>query len=99
MREIPLANGRGVGIVDDEDCELVSRYTWVAQRKGAQTYAVHRYYEGGRRRSLRMHRLILPGVPLIDHRDGNGLNNTRANLRAADKSRNGFNIRPERRDT
>lgn len=99
MREIPLANGRGVALVDDEDYELVTQYTWVLHQKGAQNYAVHRYLEGRKRRSLRMHRLIMPGVALIDHRDGNGLNNTRANLRVADKSRNGFNIRPERRDS
>jgi hypothetical protein len=99
MREVPLANGRGVALVDDEDYELVSPYTWVLHKKGAQNYAIHRYQEGGKRRSLRMHRLILPTVPLIDHADGNGLNNTRANLRQADRSRNGFNIRPERRDT
>ncbi len=38
-----------------------------------------------------LHRLIMPGVALIDHRDGDGLNNARANLRAATKSLNGHN--------
>ena len=69
MREIPLANGRGVAFVDDEDYELVSQYTWAASTKGNQTYAVHRYDGDGKRRSLRMHRLLMPDVALIDHRD------------------------------
>lgn len=97
MREIPLANGRGVALVDDEDYERVSQYTWAASTKGNQTYAVHRYDGDGKRRSLRMHRLILTEVPIVDHKDGNGLNNTRANLRAADRSQNGFNVGSERR--
>jgi hypothetical protein len=94
MREIPLANGRGVALVDDEDYELVSQYTWAASTTGNQTYAVHRYDGDGKRRSLRMHRLILTEVPIVDHKDGNGLNNTRKNLRAANNRTNAFNTGP-----
>lgn len=42
---------------------------------------------------MQMHRLIIPGVTRIDHRDGNGLNNTRANLRAATSAENNHNRR------
>ena len=41
-----------------------------------------------------MHRLIL-GAPLgadVDHRDGDGLNNTRSNLRLASRSQNMANV-------
>ena len=38
-----------------------------------------------------LHQMLIPGVPMIDHRDGNGLNNRRGNLREADKSQNNAN--------
>jgi len=47
------------------------------------------------RRSVAMHREILEldvsDNRLVDHRDGNGLNNTRSNLRICDATRNAFN--------
>lgn len=46
MREVPLANGRGVALVDDADYELVSRYRWhVAGKRGRYAAA---YVGGGR---------------------------------------------------
>jgi hypothetical protein len=43
--------------------------------------------------SEKMHRRILPQASLIDHIDGNGLNNTRTNLRPSNKSQNAHNRR------
>lgn len=94
MRQIPLSNGR-VALVDNRAYPLVMRYRpWVALVQGKRIYAVRRYWEGGKRRSLRMHRLILPGVAIVDHINGNGLDNRRCNLRDATKSENGFNAGP-----
>jgi hypothetical protein len=76
-------------MVDDEDYELVSGYTWkyTYNAKDMTGYAHASYYvinEHGvrQRKYIKMHRLIL-GTPKgmeVDHRDGNGLNNTRANI-------------------
>lgn len=90
MREIQLANGRGVALVDDEDFPLVSQYTW-HWRNG---YAAANIIRDGKRTRISMHKLILPGVPLIDHRDHNRLNNTRWNLRPATKAQNVHNAGP-----
>jgi hypothetical protein len=43
-----------------------------------------------------MHNLVLPDVKKPDHRDGDGLNNTRANLRSATRSQNAMNRRKQK---
>lgn len=89
-------------LVDDEDYELVSKYTWnlgkVSHGKVDKFYAIHSFNKGvdetGRYRfsSFKMHRLIF-GFPKdrIDHKDNDGLNNQRSNLRIATPSQNSAN--------
>lgn len=74
-REIQLANGNDVALVDDEDFLLVSQYSWCSQLGYARAY---KYHNGGRT-TFTMHRLIMGG--LVDHINGNGLDNRRENLR------------------
>jgi hypothetical protein len=50
-------------------------------------------YKKGLRTRHYFHKLLLPNVPLIDHKDGDGLNNCKDNLRFADCSRNAWNGR------
>ncbi len=70
-------------MVDDEDLELVSKHKWHAAPRGNNFYAAATVYTAERKRKLvYMHRLILGESELhVDHHDGNGLNNTRSNLR------------------
>jgi hypothetical protein len=83
-------------MVDDGDYELVMQYRWWVleyQRPSGSTAGPYAYSSryGGRRVFMYMHRLILPGVPEVDHEDGDGLNNQRDNLRAATRPQNNAN--------
>lgn len=91
MREIPLTQGM-VALVDDEDYERLSAYRWFGEssKNGRTGYAVTKIGYGRKgTTSIRMHQLILgPGEPglEIDHKNCNGLDNQRANLRWATKA-------------
>lgn len=80
--------------IDEEDVALVSPFTWYLQRSGGNTYALTWTSRRTGHVCIRMHRLILPGVAIVDHKDGNGLNNRRSNLRPARQEDNLRNTKP-----
>ena len=89
MKEIPLTKGL-VALVDDEDYARLSQFKWYAQTNKRINYAVRRGARAnGRTPMIWMHREILSAAGLdVDHRDGDGLNNRRANLRLATRRQN-----------
>ncbi|QGJ87600.1 HNH endonuclease [Gordonia phage Faith5x5] len=91
--EIPVAGGH-VALVDESDRDLVSRYRWSALQTGKTVYAQRAIQRAdGRWTTQKMHQLIT-GYALTDHRNGNGLDNRRANLREATQAQNMCNRRP-----
>lgn len=99
MKEIKLSRNQ-VAIVDDIDFEQLNKFKWSAKRSGSSKYsygfyAARNVIENGTLRTQYMHRLIL-GIDgtnlLVDHIDGNKLNNTRNNLRIATRAENNRNI-------
>ena len=91
IRYIGLTHGK-VATVDAADYPWLSQYPWSAKRLGRKWYACWR--RG--RRTIFMHRLIMqPGPGLVvDHIDGNGLNNRRRNLRNCTPRQNACNRAP-----
>ncbi len=73
-------------LVDDKDYDMVARYRWRLQRGGKNVYAVA-YIAG---KTVFMHRLIMDAAKgtVIDHIDGDGLNNQRGNLRFCTRAQN-----------
>lgn len=95
MKEIPLSQGK-VALVDDEDYEELMNYNWHASQSDHRFYAIRNVelYPGART-TVKMHRQVMRALPgeNIDHKDGDGLNNTRGNLRIATTSQNCANKR------
>lgn len=98
MREIPLSRGK-VALVDDEDYERVSKFTWTANPGRPKRHAPELNWRAARwtgpkagpRHVIYLHQEILGPVPpgsVIDHINGNGLDNRRANLRICSSKEN-----------
>jgi len=99
MKTIQLTQGY-FATVDDSDFELVNQYKWHVYKKKRSTvlYAYRNIPNGkGGQTSIQMHRVIL-GITdkniMVDHADGNGLNNQRSNIRIATSSQNAANRKP-----
>lgn len=91
---IPISNGEFT-VVDDEDHADLSTLSWHRHKEG---YVVHTFWDedgSGRRRSitLLMHRLVLraPSFVLVDHWNGDPLDNRKQNLRTATHQENAWN--------
>lgn len=98
---VPLTQNKEA-IIDAEDVDKVLNYTWCAILNKGCFYAATavRNAEGKVVRIL-LHKLILKcEKPLeIDHADGNGLNNTKTNLRLVTRQQNMFNVRKPKHNT
>lgn len=95
MKTIQLGKNGMEAIVDDEDFDFLNQFKWHSQ-KGSKTYYAVRWLwdgRGERTRYVAMHRAVLGIIDPkkdIDHKDRNGLNNQRSNLRLCPSK--GFNI-------
>lgn len=87
MKAIVLTRGR-IATVDDEDFDRVNQFKWYAIKDGRCWYAAHMTTRNRRRKVERLHMFIM-GASGIDHRNNDGLDNRRQNLRAANKQQNG----------
>jgi len=94
MKEIRLTQGK-TALVDDEDFEEVNQYKWYAQLIEKNWYAI-RNLPGAKGKKIYMHRSIKPGLLRIDHKDGDGLNNQKNNLRPSTNGQNIANSRKRR---
>lgn len=91
MKRIQLnsrSNEQYFALVDDEDYEYLNQFNWhlVVRQEGSMH--VQKSLQGI---TVYMHSLILKTSTLIDHKNRDGLDNQKHNLRLANKSQNGAN--------
>lgn len=93
-RLIPLTQGK-FAIADADDYEDLNKYKWcVLKSHNNKFYAVRRKNN----KTIIMHRQIMnaPAGLVVDHIDGNSLNNRKSNLRICTQAQNIHNSRPRR---
>lgn len=97
---VPLTRGR-TAVIDAEDVPLVEGFFWQGKLSRHNVYAIRFEQHGQKRKLVCMHRAIAgaPDGTLVDHINGNGLDNRRANLRLATNAENTRNQRRNRRNT
>lgn len=93
-RTISLTQGK-VALVDDEDYEWLSQWKWCAHKPNKTFYAERGVWMNKKMVGLKMHRVIL-GLSandgkIVDHRNRNGLDNRKINLRLVNKTINAIN--------
>ena len=90
MKKIFLSGSRGAGkttLVDDDDYEKYKDIRWYLSDMG---YAVIRKRIGGKKKTLRLHRLITncPDGLVVDHINRDKLDNRKSNLRCVTQAVN-----------
>jgi len=102
MKTISLTQDK-VAIVDDEDYEMVSHFRWGLHKDNRNIYARCRMNMGKlggkyRRCSMFLHQLVMrPPIDMqVDHKDHDGLNCTKNNMRLCTHQQNNQNCHPYR---
>jgi hypothetical protein len=95
MKKIPLTRGL-VAIVDERDYNVLRGHSWHALKTRGKFYACTRIYPfRGSKTSefVYMHRMITSAQRgfVVDHKNGDGLDNRRENLRVCTQTENGAN--------
>ena len=87
-----------VALVDDEDYNILRQFKWNTTFVNGNAYAMHSFIIDDKQKGISMHRFIMnvPDGLMVDHVDGNGLNNQKSNLRFCTKSQNAANSRTDK---
>lgn len=88
---IPISGGTAFAIIDAEDEEVMRQLNWTRfLKRGVKTAYAYSWIKDvdGNRKQVKMHRLLFPEWKVIDHINGDGLDNRRSNLREVTHAEN-----------
>lgn len=84
MKKILLTQGQ-IALVDDEDFDFINQWKWYYEKKNRNNtgYAIRTVKINGKRKRLYMHRVLLkaPDGMEVDHKNMNGIDNRKENIR------------------
>ena len=91
-------------LYDEEDAPMIEPYRWTLMKGYSTFYAkrsLPRRPDGSRPTALLLHRevTVCPKGMMVDHKNGNGLDNTRDNLRICTMSQNMMNRKKTRQNS
>lgn len=97
MKLVPLNHGYFTK-VDDEDYAWAMQYKWHIYRRSTHTaiYAVRSQWINGQTKQIAMHRELVKSDGKVDHRNHDGLDNQKSNLRACTHKQNQQNRKKQR---
>jgi hypothetical protein len=89
VKQIELSHGK-FALVDDDDFERINQNKWKFNNRG---YAVRLTHQNKKWKTHSMHRVILNAEDgqIVDHKNGDRLDNRKENLRIASPSQNCWN--------
>jgi len=102
MKTIALASGRGVALVDDDQFDRLTKFSWYLRPDSGNRYAQTTLYcrvdNVPRKFTSSMHRFVVdcPRGFEVDHINGDGLDNRASNLRLCSHGQNLANMRRNR---
>lgn len=95
MRTVTIKCRHGEILIDEDDYERVSKYTWSSYKSGNNFYVLTRPPRGShtKRGCVLLHRFITNAQKgqHVDHANHNGLDNRKSNLRPCAPWQNAFN--------
>jgi hypothetical protein len=79
--------------IDEEDEELVCSYRWYASERKTCVYFRSAIYSHNSQKNISLHRTIMKAVKfqIVDHINGDTLDNRKCNLRIVSHEQNNFN--------
>ncbi len=94
FRRVPLSRGQ-FARVDQRDYYVLSKFKWSILDQGEKFYAIHNVWDdyAQKYRGVLMHSFLMnpPDHLVVDHENGDGLDNRRANLRVVSQMQNVWN--------
>jgi hypothetical protein len=88
-------------IIDSEDLEIFKKYKWNICNKKGTLYILSFIKINGKRKTIYYSRVITnaPDNVIVDHIDGNTLDNRKCNLRFVNKKQNAQNMKSNKNST
>jgi hypothetical protein len=79
--------------IDDEDYNKIKKYVWFIKKLRSNYYAWSSIRINGKSKTIQMHQIIMGNVKnkIIDHKNMNGIDNRKCNLRFCTYSENRMN--------